>query len=111
MPTPHRPPPATRRTLRKLGEDIRAARLCRNLTMEVVAGRSATSRPTISRIEKGDPSVSIGIVASVLQSLGLLEHLADVADPSQDEIGQNIAREQLPKRAHIARSQRVKENG
>lgn len=108
MPTPHRPPPAARRSLRKLGEDIRSARLRRKLPMDVVAERAATSRPTISRIEKGDPSVSIGIVAAVLQALNLLERLSDVADPSFDEVGQNISQDELPKRAYLTRSRKEK---
>ena len=106
MPTPHRPPPAARRALRKLGEDIRDARLRRKLPMEIVAQRAATSRPTIARIEQGDPSVSIGIVAAVLQALNLLERLADVADAVHDDIGQNISRAELPKRAATPRNRK-----
>ena len=74
--------------------------------MAIVAERAATSRPTIARIEKGDPSVSIGIVAAVLQALNLLERLADVADAVHDAIGQRIAREALPKRATTPRSRK-----
>jgi transcriptional regulator with XRE-family HTH domain len=72
--------------------------------MSLIAERAATSRPTVSRIEKGDPSVSIGIVAAVLQSLNLLERLADIADAAHDPIGQRIAKEELPKRAYLKRS-------
>ena len=104
MPTPHRPPPAARRALRKLGEDIRDARLRRKLPMEIVSKRAATSRPTIARIERGNPSVSIGIVAAVLQALNLLERLADVADAVHDAIGQGISRAELPKRAATPRN-------
>jgi transcriptional regulator with XRE-family HTH domain len=104
MPTPHRPPPSARRALRKLGSDIRDARLRRKLPMEIVAQRASTSRPTIWRIEKGDPSVSIGIVAAVLQALNLLERLADAADVAHDDVGQNISKEDLPKRAYLKRS-------
>ena len=106
MPTPHRPPPAARRALRKLGEDIRDARLRRKLPMAIVAQRAATSRPTIARIEQGNPSVSIGIVAAVLQALNLLERFADVADAVHDDIGQNISRAELPKRAATPRSRK-----
>ena len=104
MPTPHQPPPAARRALRKLGADIRDARLRRRLPMALVAHRAATSRPTVARIERGDHSVSIGIVAAVLQALNLLPHLADAADPAHDELGLEIARDELPKRAHVPRS-------
>lgn len=73
----------------------------RKLPMSVVAERAATSRPTLSRLEKGDPSVSIGIYASVLQALGLLDGLAELADPAQDSVGQQLLLAELPKRARI----------
>jgi len=104
MATPHRPPPGTRRTIRKLGDDIRTARLRRNLTMEIIADRAATSRPTLARIEKGDPSVSIGIIGAVLQALNLLDGLAELADPGRDSIGLEISRDNLPKRSYSRRS-------
>lgn len=110
MPTPHRPPPAARRALRKLGEDIRDARLRRRLPMAIVAQRAATSRPTVARIERGDHAVGIGIVAAVLQALNLLDHLADVADPARDTLGLDIARDELPKRAHIPRLGQVRDD-
>ena len=78
--------------------------------MSVIADRAATSRPTVARIEKGDPSVSVGIVAAVLQSLGLLDRFADVADAAHDVVGQHIAREDLPKRATMRRKRKVKQD-
>jgi transcriptional regulator with XRE-family HTH domain len=99
MPTKFRPPPAARRALKKLGSDIKNARLRRRLPMDVVAERAATSRPTLARVEKGDPGVSIGIYAAVLQALNLMDGLAGLADPVNDEIGLDIERDQLPKRA------------
>lgn len=104
MATPHRPSLSIRRTLRKLGQDIRAARLRRGLPAGVVAERALTSRPTLSRIEKGDAGVGIGIYASVLQALGLLDGLGDLADPAHDEAGLALARQDLPKRARAPRS-------
>jgi transcriptional regulator with XRE-family HTH domain len=71
--------------------------------MSVVAERAATSRPTLTRLEKGDPSVSIGIYAAVLQALGLLDQLTQLADPSHDSVGQMISAAELPKRARISR--------
>src|SRR5690625_1965010 len=103
MATPYKPPPGASRTLRKLGADIREARLRRNLPMTVVAERAATSRATLTRLEKGDPAVSIGIVAGVLQALGLLERLADVADASHDTLGLQVDRETRRKRASAPR--------
>jgi transcriptional regulator with XRE-family HTH domain len=101
MPTPHHPPAAVQRALRKLGHDIHDARRRRRLPMGVVAERAFTSRPTLQRIEAGDTNVSIGIYAAVLQALGLLDGLSRVADISNDSIGQALASSNLPKRIHL----------
>lgn len=101
MPTPHRPSVAVRRALRKLGGDIRDARRRRGLPAEIVAERAFTSRPTLRRIEEGDHGVGIGIYAAVLQALGLLDGLAQLADPSRDGAGVAIAMDQLPQRIHL----------
>ncbi len=104
MPTPHLPSAAIRRALRKLGADVKDARRRRKLTTTVVADRAFTSRKTLRRIEQGDHGVSIGIYASVLQTLGLLAGLADVADPAQDEVGLRLSSDQLPERVRSPKS-------
>ncbi len=104
MPTPHYPPAAARRALRELGADVREARLRRRLPMEILAARAFTSRATLQRIEQGNPGVSIGIYASVLHSLGLLEGLRRTAHVSNDEVGQALAAADLPARARLRRS-------
>jgi transcriptional regulator with XRE-family HTH domain len=101
MPTPHLPSAAVRRALRKLGADIRDARRRRRLPMAVVAERTFTSRSTLQRIEAGDTNVSIGIYAGVLQALGLLGALSQIADISNDSVGQALSSAELPKRAHL----------
>lgn len=104
MPTPHRPSIAVRRALRKLGQDIRDARRRRGLPARVVAERAFTSRPTLSRVEAGDTGVSVGIYAAVLQALGLLDGLAQLADPGMDKIGLALASAALPQRVRLPRS-------
>lgn len=104
MPTPHSPPASVRRALRKLGSDIRDARRRRKLPMAVVAERAFTSRSTLQRIEAGDAGVSIGIYATVLQALGLLDGLGQIADISHDSVGQALASAALPKHIHLKRS-------
>ncbi|MFN3669569.1 MAG: helix-turn-helix domain-containing protein [Brevundimonas sp.] len=104
MPTPHNVSHAVRRSLKKLGADIKAARLRRALPASVVAARAFTSRPTLQRIEAGDPGVGVGIYAAVLQALGLLDGLADLADPSRDETGLDLAAGALPRRARLPRA-------
>ena len=81
MPTPHNPPAAVRRALRKLGADIHDARRRRRLPMAVVAERAFTSRSTLQKVEAGDTNVSIGIYAGVLQALGLLDGAARLLAP------------------------------
>lgn len=111
MPTPHQPPAAVKRALKKLGADLYDARRRRHLPMAVVAERAFTSRSTLQKIEAGDSSVSIGIYAAVLQALGLLDGLNQVADISNDPVGQALASADLPKHIHLKRAPRSSGNG
>jgi hypothetical protein len=70
--------------------------------MAVVAERAFTSRSTLQRVEAGDANVSIGIYAGVLQALGMLGGLGNLADIGNDPTGQVLARAALPKRVHLA---------
>lgn len=103
MTAPHRPSLAVRRTLQKLGGDIRDARKRRGLTAEIVAERAFTTRPTLQKIEAGDTGVGIGIYAAVLNALGLLDRLHDLADPAHDQLGQQLSASRLPKRVRLRR--------
>jgi transcriptional regulator with XRE-family HTH domain len=98
MPTPHHVSIATARALRKLGADVRDARLRRRLSMQIVADRARTTRATLTRIERGDPSVAMGIYASVLNTLGLLDGVARLADVSTDRVGVELEAARLPRR-------------
>ncbi len=71
--------------------------------MAVVAERAFTSRSTLQKVEAGDTNVGIGIYASVLQALGLLDGLSQIADISNDSVGQVLASAQLPKHVHLKR--------
>ena len=63
--------PKTTKILIQMGENIKLARLRRKFSAEQVAERANISRPTLSAIEKGMPTVSIGSYLLVLQVLGL----------------------------------------
>lgn len=65
--------PGTAEILNKMGEQIRLARLRRNLSAELVAERADISRATLWKVEKGDPSVAIGIYAAVLHALNNMD--------------------------------------
>lgn len=101
-------PIPVKRVLRKLGSDIRDARKRRRIPMELMAERARISRTTLTKVEKGDESVALGIYASVLHALGLVEGLAKLADPVSDEIGRAIDERSLPKRIRLPRSKPVK---
>ena len=61
------------------------------------------SLPTISRVEKGDPSVSIAIYYSALWALGLLKDVRGIANPDRDQSAQLLDLERLPERVRHAR--------
>jgi transcriptional regulator with XRE-family HTH domain len=95
-----------RRALAKLGADIKSARLRRRISASLMAERAFITRPTLNKVEKGDPGVSLGIYATVLFVLGLTQRLTDLADSRTDDVGLQLEEEHLPKR--IRASQRAK---
>jgi hypothetical protein len=66
--------------------------------MEIAAQRASISKPTLIRVERGDPAVSIGSYATVLFVLGMVERLADLVDPKNDPVGLQLEEENLPQR-------------
>lgn len=96
------PIPVTR-ALRKLGHDIKDARRRRRIAMAIVAQRASVSKPTLIRVERGDPSVSVGSYATVLFVMGMADRLADLADVTNDPVGLQLEQEKLPKRIRGAR--------
>jgi transcriptional regulator with XRE-family HTH domain len=85
------PPYAVERALKTLGANLRTARLRRKLTLEEVAQKLGASRRIIADVENGKPSTSAGMYLAALWALGLLEQLADVADPTKDIEGVTLA--------------------
>ena len=65
--------PATEEILKTMGEQIKLARLRRNLTVELVAERAGISRASLWNVEKGSPSVAMGIYAAVLHALNNMD--------------------------------------
>lgn len=92
------------RALRKLGHDLRNARRRRRIPVVILAERASISRMTLNKIEKGDAWVYMGNYAAVLFSLGMVERLADLADPTHDRVGRELEEEQLPERIRLPRS-------
>lgn len=90
--------PKSAPALKRLGRDVRGARLRRGIAVADLAVRAGTSPSSIARLEKGDPGVAIGTLADVLVVLGLVERLADLIDIRKDDLGLALANEQLPRR-------------
>ena len=98
-------PIPVRHALRKLGHDLRDARR-RRIPVAIAAERASISRTTLVKVEKGDPGVALGIYATVLFVMGMVERLADLADPKHDAVGLRLEEEHLPQRIRGSRKQK-----
>jgi len=96
--------PKTVAVLERFGENIRLARLRRNISSTLQAERAGISRPTLTMIEKGSPSVSLGNYVQVLVSLGLEKDLLRVA--ADDKLGRKLQDLNLPVRQRATRTNR-----
>jgi transcriptional regulator with XRE-family HTH domain len=80
--------PALQQRLADIGENLRLARLRRQLSADQVSERAGITRPTLRAIERGDASVSFGAYANVLFCLGLEQDLSTLAH--DDELGRKL---------------------
>ena len=81
--------PKTEKILSQMGEQIKLARLRRGLSANMVSERAGISRATLWQVEKGSPSVAIGIYAAVLLALGNNDkELLKIM--KEDELGRTI---------------------
>ncbi len=93
--------PDSRQKALSLGQRLKDARLRRRFSMETVCVRAGISRPTLSKIERGDPSVAFGNYVQVLRVLGLLDDLSLIA--KEDVLGRRLQDESLPRRQRAPR--------
>lgn len=70
--------------LARLGADLAVARKRRKQSLRSWALRLNVSVPTLMKLEKGDPSVAMGVYATALWMIQRHEALATLADPQQD---------------------------
>lgn len=94
-------PLAVRRSLRKFGADLAAARKRRRLTVAMMVERLGVAKSTYLRAEKGDPTVSLGVYAMALFALGLSDRLKQLADSREDDVDVLFEAERLPKRVRL----------
>ncbi len=96
--------PDTQRILEKVGLNIKKARLRRNIKSKQLAEQAGISEDTLSIIEKGMPSVSMGAYAVVLAALGMEKDLELLA--SDEEQKQKYRELNLRVRVRAARNVR-----
>ena len=65
--------PGTEEILKIMGEQIKLARLRRDLSAELVAKRAGISRSSLWKVESGNPAVAMGIYAAVLHALNNMD--------------------------------------
>ncbi len=109
-------PPATAGAIEKLGADLAVARLRRKESLRSWAQRLGVTVPTLQRLEGGDPSVGIGIVATALWLIQRDGELRNLAAPEHDqgaieldvreavELGRSRARSSAEARLRAART-------
>jgi transcriptional regulator with XRE-family HTH domain len=97
--TPHQ----VEQAVKKLGGDLKIARLRRNLTLEEVAQKIGTSRFVVADAERGKSSTSVAVYAALLWTFGFIDRLADLADPGKDDEGTKLALSRTPARARHRR--------
>lgn len=95
--------PSVKRSLKKLGHDLRIARKKRRLRIADLAAAASCSPDTVRRLESGDPGVSIGVLAMVLLGLDRRSLLGDVLDVARDTGGLLLEEAHLPQRVRKAR--------
>jgi len=85
------PPYPVEQALKRLGENLRTARIRRNYTIEEVAQKIGTGRRAIMDAEKGKASTGVGVYAALLWVYDLIQPLEDLANPTKDEQGLTLA--------------------
>ena len=81
------PPYAVEQALKRLGANLRTARLRRNLTIEDAADKIGTGPRAVSAAENGKPSTGAAVYIALLWAYDLLDQMQPVADPATDAEG------------------------
>nr|WP_092355096.1 helix-turn-helix transcriptional regulator [Collimonas sp. OK242] len=93
--------PSSARALLALGRRMKDARLRRRFSAETVAARAGITRQTLTKIESGAASVTMGNYFQVLVVLGLDKDMNSVA--SDDVLGRRLQDAELPQRQRAPR--------
>jgi transcriptional regulator with XRE-family HTH domain len=98
------PPLPVEQALKRLGDNLRTARVRRNVTIEDVAARIGTGPRAVMDAEKGKPSTGIVVYSALLWFYDLLAPLEALADPQKDKEGLSRVAAKAPTRARKSRA-------
>ena len=87
------PPYEVEQAIKRLGRDLRTARLRRNFTIDEVAEKIGTGPRAVTDAEKGKLSTGIAVYTALLWAYDLLRPFQEIADPLADSEG--LALDQL----------------
>lgn len=104
MPPAHPLPLPAAYALRKLGRELALARRKRGLSTADMASRLFVSRDTLWRLERGDPTIAMGTLATATFILQLHDRLADLAAPATDTLALSLDEKHLPQRIRRIRT-------
>ena len=65
-----------------------------------MAERMIVSVQTLQRLEAGDPTVGLAVLASALHVLGMTQRLAELVTPDSDRTGISEDLSRLPQKTH-----------
>src|SRR5438045_4014361 len=82
----------------------RSVRRKRGISTSDMAARLFVSRDTLWRMERGDPTVALGTLATAVFVLGFHDRLGNLAAPASDELALNLDERRLPQRIRRPRS-------
>lgn len=90
--------PVIVRASRQVGEYLSTWRRIEGITAAELAARAGVSTDTVSRAERGDPSVGFGKILAMARVLDILPQVIDAFDPASTEMGRLRLTQAIPKR-------------
>ena len=79
-------------TLRQWGENLRTARIRRNMSLEEMADRIGVHRTVLSDVERGKPGTAVSAYIGMMWAMDMLPDMEHVAHPDNDHTGMALAR-------------------
>lgn len=95
------PPYPVEKAIKRLGANLRTARLRRNLTIEEIGEKIGTGPRAVSDAEKGKASSGIAVYTALLWAYDLLAPMNELADPASDEEGLSLSFSKVRARSRV----------